>query len=378
MGKRRFFSSESVTEGHPDKVCDQISDAILDHIIMQDANARVACETVACKGMVLIMGEITTECYVDISKIAREVIADIGYTDDRLEFNANSCGILTSIHEQSPDISMGVDREGAGDQGMMFGYACRETPELMPMPIVLAHRVARRLTQVRKQGILPYLRPDGKCQITVEYDGDIPLRVDTVVLSCQHQPTVTQEQIRQDTIEKVIKQEIDATLIDEKTKYLINPTGLFVIGGPAGDSGLTGRKIIVDTYGGSCPHGGGSFSGKDPTKVDRSGTYMARYICKNIVASGLADKVQIQLSYCIGRAEPVSIDVNSFGTGKLGDEQLADIVYAEFDLTPKGMIDALHLRTPIYRELSVYGAFGRDIAPWEKVDRVDSLAKYIK
>lgn len=375
---KRLFTSESVTEGHPDKICDQISDAILDAILEKDATARVACETVVCTGTVFIMGEITTSCYVDINSIARKVIADIGYTRAKFGFDASTCAVLTSITEQSPDIALGVDKDGAGDQGMMFGYACDETSELMPMPIMLSHKLAAKLSQVRKDGTLSYLRPDGKTQVTIEYHDDIPVRVDTVVLSCQHSPDVAQSALRQDVIEKVIKAVIPSNLLDENTKFFINPTGSFIVGGPAGDSGLTGRKIIVDTYGGSCPHGGGCFSGKDPTKVDRSATYMARYICKNIVAAKIAKKVQIQICYAIGEAQPVSVDVNTFGTGKLPDNEISAIIFKEFPLTPKGIINHLDLRKPIYKAVSVYGSFGRENVSWEKTDKVSDLIKYLK
>lgn len=375
--ERRLFSSESVTEGHPDKICDQIADAILDEIIAKDPKARVACEAIVCTGTVFIMGEITTDCYVDIRNIARKTIEDIGYTRAKFGFDAETCAVLTSIDEQSSDIALGVDRDGAGDQGMTFGYACNETAEYMPLPIMLSHKIAKKLSDVRKSGEIAYLRPDGKCQVTVEYDGDTPIRVDTVVLSTQHAPEATHEQIERDMIEKVIKKVIDANLLDENTKYYVNPTGKFVIGGPAGDSGLTGRKIIVDTYGGSCPHGGGSFSGKDPTKVDRSAAYMARYICKNLVAAKFADKMQLQICYAIGRAEPVSVDVNTFGTGKLADHEIVDVIRKEFDLTPKGIIRALDLRKPIYKATACYGHFGREGFSWEKLDKVDELKKYL-
>ncbi|CCQ95735.1 S-adenosylmethionine synthetase [[Clostridium] ultunense Esp] len=388
---RHLFTSESVTEGHPDKICDQISDAVLDAILAQDPNARVACETSVTTGLVLVTGEITTVSYVDIPKLVRDTVREIGYTRAKYGFDADTCAVLTSINEQSPDIAQGVnqalearegrmsDQEieaiGAGDQGLMFGFAVKETPELMPLPISLAHRLARRLSELRKSGTLQYLRPDGKTQVTVEYEGDTPVRVDTIVVSTQHDPEVSQEEIRRDLMDHLIRPVVPAHYLDEETKYFINPTGRFVIGGPQGDAGLTGRKIIVDTYGGYARHGGGAFSGKDPTKVDRSGAYAARYVAKNIVAAGLADKCEVQLAYAIGVAQPVSISIDTFGTGRIGEEELVKLVRKHFDLRPAGMIKMLDLRRPIYKQTAAYGHFGRpDLdLPWERTDKADLL-----
>lgn len=386
----KFFTSESVTEGHPDKICDQISDAVLDAIIAKDPMARVACETSVTTGLVLVMGEISTHCYVDIQQLARDTIREIGYDRAKYGFDCDTCAVLTAIHDQSADIALGVDnslehrqggdeadRFGAGDQGMMFGYATNETEEYMPAALTLAHKLTRKLAEVRKSGLLPYLRPDGKSQVTVEYENGKVKRVEAVVVSTQHSEKISTEELRRDIKKYVIEASIPANLLDENTKFYINPTGRFEIGGPHGDSGLTGRKIIVDTYGGSCPHGGGAFSGKDPTKVDRSAAYMARYICKNVVAAGLSDECTLEVAYAIGVARPVSLFVNTKGTGKLSDEKIADIISKEFDLRPASIIKTLDLRRPIYKATAAYGHFGRPEFPWERLDRVDDLKKYL-
>ena len=377
MGRtgRHLFTSESVTEGHPDKIADQISDSILDAILAQDPVGRVACETLVTTGLAIIAGEITTSCYVDFPEIVRETIKEVGYTRAKYGFDYETCAVLSSIHAQSPDIAMGVDTGGAGDQGLMFGYACTETEELMPLPIMLAHKLCRGLSDVRRKGELDYLRPDGKSQVTVEYDGVKPVRVDAVVVSTQHSPAVSNETIREDIIEKVVQTVVPSSMIDKNTKFYINPTGRFVIGGPQGDAGVTGRKIIVDTYGGAAPHGGGAFSGKDPTKVDRSACYMARYVAKNIVAAGLAERATVQLAYAIGVADPVSVLVETHGTGRVDDCKISELVRAHFKLTPRGIMEMLNLRRPIYRKTAAFGHFGRQEPEftWERTDKANAL-----
>ena len=374
---RYLFTSESVTEGHPDKIADQISDSVLDTILAQDPMARVACETLVTTGLAIIAGEITTNCTFDFQKVVRDTITDVGYTKSEYGFDADTCAVLSSIHGQSPDIAMGVDPGGAGDQGLMFGYACTETDELMPLPIMLAHKLVKGLSCARRDGVLDYLRPDGKSQVSVEYDKGRPVRVDTVVVSTQHSAHVSNETLRADIAEKIVARVIPADLMDKNTRVLVNPTGRFVVGGPHGDAGVTGRKIIVDTYGGAAPHGGGAFSGKDPTKVDRSACYMARYVAKNVVAAGLADKCLVQLAYAIGVAEPVSVLIDTSGTGKVDDEKLSEIVRAHFKLTPKGIIETLNLRRPIYKKTAAFGHFGRTEPEftWERTDKADALAK---
>jgi S-adenosylmethionine synthetase len=372
---RYLFTSESVTEGHPDKIADQISDSILDAILAQDPVGRVACETLVTTGLAIIAGEITTSCYVDFPKIVRDTIKDVGYTRAKFGFDSETCAVLSSIHEQSPDIAQGVDPGGAGDQGLMFGYACTETQELMPLPIMLAHKLVRGLSESRRSGVLDYLRPDGKSQVSVEYDGHKPVRVDTVVISTQHSSTVNNDTLREDITDKIVNKVIPAEMMDSKTRVLINPTGRFVVGGPHGDAGVTGRKIIVDTYGGAAPHGGGAFSGKDPTKVDRSACYMARYVAKNVVAAGLASRCTVQLAYAIGVAEPVSVFVDAHGTGMIPEEKISEIIRANFKLTPRGIIETLDLRRPIYRKTAAFGHFGRTEPEftWERVDKANAL-----
>ena len=372
---RYLFTSESVTEGHPDKIADQISDSILDAILTQDPVGRVACETLVTTGLAIIAGEITTNCYVDFPKIVRETIREVGYTRAKFGFDSETCAVLSSIHEQSPDIAQGVDPGGAGDQGLMFGYACTETPELMPLPIMLAHKLVKGLSCARRDGVLDYLRPDGKSQVSVEYDNGRPIRVDTVVVSTQHSSTVSNETLREDITDKIVHRVIPAEMMDSKTRILINPTGRFVVGGPHGDAGVTGRKIIVDTYGGAAPHGGGAFSGKDPTKVDRSACYMARYVAKNVVAAGLAEKCTVQLAYAIGVAEPVSVFIETHGTGAIPDDKISELVRAHFKLTPRGIIDSLELRRPIYKKTAAFGHFGRTEPEftWERTDKANVL-----
>jgi S-adenosylmethionine synthetase len=375
-GKGRYlFTSESVTEGHPDKIADQISDAILDAILAQDPVGRVACETLVTTGLAMIAGEITTSCYVDFPSIVRETIKEVGYTRGKYGFDAETCAVLSSIHGQSPDIAAGVDPGGAGDQGLMFGYACTETPELMPMPIMLAHKLVKGLSQCRRDGSMEFLRPDGKSQVSVEYDNSRPVRVDTVVISTQHSPTVTNETLREEVTEKIVHKVVPKEMMDGKTRILINPTGRFVVGGPHGDAGVTGRKIIVDTYGGAAPHGGGAFSGKDPTKVDRSACYMARYVAKNVVSAGLAERCMVQLAYAIGVAEPVSVLIDTYGTGTIADEKIAELVRAHFKLTPRGIIESLDLRRPIYKKTAAFGHFGRcePEFTWERTDKAAAL-----
>ena len=372
---RYLFTSESVTEGHPDKIADQISDAILDAILAQDPVGRVACETLVTTGLAIIAGEITTSCYVDFPKIVRETIKDVGYTRAKFGFDSETCAVLSSIHEQSPDIAQGVDPGGAGDQGLMFGYACTETEELMPLPIMLAHKLVKGLSCARRDGVLEYLRPDGKSQVSVEYENGRPVRVDTVVVSTQHSAAVSNDTLREDIVDKIVNRVIPQHMRDDKTRILINPTGRFVVGGPHGDAGVTGRKIIVDTYGGAAPHGGGAFSGKDPTKVDRSACYMARYVAKNVVAAGLAERCMVQLAYAIGVAEPVSVLIDTFGTGQISDEKISDIVRGHFNLTPRGIIETLNLRRPIYRKTAAFGHFGRTEPDftWERTDKANAL-----
>ena len=372
---RHLFTSESVTEGHPDKIADQISDSILDAILAQDPVARVACETLVTTGLAIVAGEITTNCYVDFQRVVRDTIKDVGYTRAKYGFDSETCAVLSTIHGQSPDIAQGVDPGGAGDQGLMFGYACTETEELMPLPIMLAHKLGKGLSRARREGVMDYLRPDGKSQVTVEYDGDRPVRVDTVVISTQHSDSVSNERLREDVTENIIKRVIPENMRDSKTRFLINPTGRFVVGGPHGDAGLTGRKIIVDTYGGAAPHGGGAFSGKDPTKVDRSACYMARYVAKNVVAAGLASRCMVQLAYAIGVAEPVSVLIDSFDTGIIDDDKISEIVRGHFKLTPKGIIETLDLRRPIYKKTAAFGHFGRTEPEfrWERTDKAEAI-----